>query len=106
MIRSRHVGSFWLNTGTPHGEPFEVGLVDGVGSSERAALAASPALGSGDGPTGPDADSTPWSRPTCPADVQHRDAVWPRVNTSSGSSAIFAGPCGPPPPEPTLQTSK
>src|SRR6266568_189703 len=89
MIWLRHVGSFWLKIGTPHGEPFAVGLVLGAGDSVRAALAAP--LGSGEAPTGPPADCTPWSRPIWPAAVQQREAEWPRANTSTGSSDTFWG---------------
>src|SRR5439155_17934756 len=82
MMWSRQVGSFWLKTGTPQGEPF--GLADGDGCV-RGALAAVPALGRGEGPTGPRADSTPWRRPIWPAAVQQSDAEWPRAKTSTGS---------------------
>src|SRR2546430_2043158 len=94
MIWLRHVGSFWLNTGTPHGEPLALGDAAGPGETVRAALAA-PAPVSGDGPTGPAADCTPWRRPICPAAVQHSDAEWPRANTSTGSSVTFCGGSAP-----------
>src|SRR5262252_1225823 len=91
MIVLCQEGSFWLKTGTPHGDPGRVdGLGDGV--SVRAALAGPV---SGEGPGGPEADSTPSSSPTRPAAVKHSDAEWPWANTSSGRSVTFCGACLP-----------
>src|SRR5205823_5657644 len=82
MTSCLQAGSFWLNTGTPQGEPLA-----------GAALGLDVAWGllAGCRPRRPVALSMPGRTPTLSLAVQHKAAVWPRAKTLAGKSASFCG---------------
>src|SRR5258708_3056238 len=72
-------GWLWGKTGGPQGEPLWVGEGGGVGVMVRAGLTTDSALGRGEGPGWPSADSSPWRSPIWPPGVKQSDAEWPRA---------------------------
>src|SRR5215469_9995384 len=90
MMRLRQVGSFWLRTGTPQGEPevAGVGAAEGVGEGS---VGEAEGVGGAKRARWPVAESTPGMMPTLSLAVQQRAAAWPLAKLSRGRSEIFWG---------------